>query len=84
MADGCIIDQMLADWHSALIGCDGVFQGEKKKIALKSLYKYNFKKSMRGVVNMWRNFSLNDEGGAIICSYPKGARIPAIPIPYCE
>ncbi len=33
---------------------------------------------------MWRNFSLNDEGGVIIFSYPKGARVPSIPIPYCE
>ena len=39
---------------------------------------------MREVTNMWRNFSLNDESGAIICSYPEGARVPSIPIPYCE
>ena len=28
--------------------------------------------------------SLNDEAGTIICSYPEGANLPAIPIPYCE
>lgn len=39
---------------------------------------------MRGVTNMWRNFSLNDEGGTLICSYPAGAKQPTIPIPYCE
>ena len=39
---------------------------------------------MRSVVNMWRNFSLNDEAGTVICSYPEGAKLPAIPIPYCE
>lgn len=84
VADGCIIDQMLADFHSALIGCDSVFDKDKKQIALESLYKNNFKKSMRDVTNMWRNFALNDESGTIICSYPKGKNIPAIPIPYCE
>ena len=39
---------------------------------------------MRDVTNMWRSFAVNDESGAIICSYPDGAYTPAIPIPYCE
>ena len=84
VADGCIIDQMLADWHAALIGANGVFDSEKKKTALSHLYENNYKSSMRDVTNMWRNFALNDEAGTIICSYPDGADIPAIPIPYCE
>lgn len=84
IADGCIIDQMLSDYHAALIGMNGVFDKEKKDRALDSLYKYNYKPSMREVTNMWRNFALNDESGTVICSYPKGAKVPAIPIPYCE
>ena len=84
VADGCIIDQMLADWHAVLIGKDGVFDSEKKRTALRNLYKNNFKTSMRDVVNMWRNFSLNDEAGTLVCSYPEGVYVPSIPIPYCE
>jgi len=84
IADGCMIDQMLADWHAVLIGRKGVFDLEKKKNALENLYQNNYKPSMRNVVNLWRNFSLNDEAGTIICSYPEGAKVPAIPIPYCE
>lgn len=84
VADGCIIDQMLADWHAVLIGANSVFDSEKKQTALKSLYQNNYKDSMRRVTNMWRNFSLNDEGGTVICSYPNDVKTPAIPIPYCE
>ncbi len=84
IADGCEIDQMLADWHAALIGTESVFDSDKKKIALESLYRNNYKDSMRKVTNMWRNFSLNDERGTVICSYPDGVKVPAIPIPYCE
>jgi len=84
IADGCIIDQMLADWHAALISKKGVFDTDKKRKALENLYKNNYKPSMRCVVNMWRNFSLNDEAGTVICSYPEGAKLPSIPIPYCE
>ena len=82
--DGCIIDQMLADWHAALIGAAPVFDKDKKKIALESLYKYNYRSSMRDIANMWRNFSLNDEAGTMICSYPEGCKKPIIPILYCE
>ncbi len=84
VANGCIIDQMLADWHAVLIGADGVFDDDKKKVALENLYKNNYKSSMRNVTNMWRNFSVNDEAGTVICSYPEGVEVPAIPISYCE
>ena len=84
VAEGCIIDQMLSDWHAAIIGCKGVFDEDKKKTALENLYKNNYKPSMRDVTNMWRNFAVNDESGTVICSYPDGVNIPAIPVPYCE
>ena len=84
IGEGCIIDQMLADWHGAILGMDDVFDVPKKRKALQSLYKYNYKPSMRKVTNMWRLFSLNDEAGTIICSYPEGRKKPAIPISYCE
>ncbi len=80
--DGCLIDQMLADWHSAVIGNAGVFDDAKKQTALDNLYKNNYKPTMRNITNVWRNFALNDESGTIICSYPDGVRTPAIPIPY--
>ena len=84
VADGCIIDQMLADWHAHLIGGSCIFDKEKKMTALNSLYKYNYYSSMREVTNMWRIFALNDEAGTVICSYPNGVRKPKIPISYCE
>ena len=84
IGEGCEIDQMLADWHAAIIGSDGVFDTEKKQTALRSLYTYNYKPSMREVTNMWRNFALNDEAGTVICSYPDAKKAPRIPIPYCE
>ena len=84
VANGSIIDQMLAEWHGSLIDCDYIFDRSKQKKALDYLYKNNFKPSMREVTNMWRSFSVNDEGGTLICTYPKGENAPKIPIPYCE
>lgn len=84
VAEGCLIDQMLAEWHAHLVGLEGVFHPEQKRVALKNLYKNNFKTSMREVTNTWRNFALNDESGTVMCTFPEGARIPAIPMMYCE
>ena len=84
IGEGCIIDQVLADWHANLLGVDCVFDRDKKRTALESLYKYNYKPSMREVTNMWRVFAVNDEAGTVICSYPQGKNKPIIPIPYCE
>ena len=44
----------------------------------------NFKTSMRGFVNPWRIFSLNDESGSVICVYDEETEKPKIPIPYSE
>ncbi len=78
--DGCEIDQVLAQWHANICGLGEIFDKEQLKSALKSIYKYNFKPSMRDFFNTWRVFSLNDEGGTVICTFPGGMQ--SIPIPY--
>lgn len=84
IGEGCEIDQTLGQWHADLCGLGDVFDPAHRRTALESLYRWNFKPTFRGFTNPWRNFVLNDEAGAIICSYPDGAKKPSIPIPYCE
>jgi uncharacterized protein (DUF608 family) len=82
IGEGCGIDQMLADWHGAILGSNELFDASKKHKALESLYKYNYKPSMRAIVNTFRNFAVNDEAGVVICSYPEHKYTPALPILY--
>ncbi len=84
IADGSIIDQMLGQWHAALLGLGDIFDREQRKTALHSMMRNNFKPNLREFANMWRVFAVNDEGGTVICDYPEGAEKPVIPIPYCE
>jgi len=84
IASGSEIDQLCAQWHADIIGLGKIFDDEKVKVALENMYKNNVKDSMRDFANPWRIFSLNDEGGAVICDYPKDVYKPKIPIPYCE
>ena len=82
IGQGCDIDQLCAQWHANICGLGEIFNNRRTKKALKSMYKYNFKKSMRDVVNPWRIYAVNDESGAIICDYPEHVEKPALPVPY--
>jgi len=82
IAEGCQIDQMLGQWHANICGLGKIFDHDQMQTALRSMLKYNFKKSMRNVTNPWRIYALNDESGSIICDYPEGRYKPLIPICY--
>jgi non-lysosomal glucosylceramidase len=84
IGEGCSIDQVSAQWHANMIGLGEIFDREQTRKALASIYKYNFKISMRHEVNTWRNFSLNDEGGLLICTWPEGKYRPAVPLTYAS
>ncbi|MCE5277777.1 MAG: GH116 family glycosyl-hydrolase [Planctomycetaceae bacterium] len=81
---GCALDQILGQWHANLCGLGDVLDPAQARKAAKSLYRYNFKKSMRDVFNACRIYSLNDEGGLMICEWPNGAEKPACPLTYAE
>lgn len=82
VGSGCEIDQVVASWHSDLIGIGRIFPEDMRRSALESIYKYNFK-SMRDISNPCRVFALDDEKGVIMCSWDASER-PAIPLTYAE
>ncbi|HCE44417.1 MAG TPA: hypothetical protein DET40_12790 [Lentisphaeria bacterium] len=84
IGDGCGIDQVVAQWHANLCGLGDVFDPDKTKKALRSIYNYNFRKSFREFTNFCRLYVLNDEAGTMMFSWPDGIRKPVVPIPYAE
>lgn len=84
IGNGCFIDQLCGQWHSILCGSGKPFDDEQAKKAVLSIYKNNYKTSMRNFSNPWRLFALNDEGGTVMCTYPEGTDKPKVPIAYCE
>lgn len=81
IAGGCSIDAVLAQTYADFYGLGEVFDRKKYRKTLQSIYKYNFKRSMRDFINLWRVYSLNDEAGTVICTWPRGEK-PAIPLTY--
>jgi len=83
IGEGSAVDQVLAGYHSALCGLGEIYNKKQMRSALKSIYKYNFKK-MDKHFNPCRIYCLNDEKGVTICEWPEGKRKPIVPAPYSE
>jgi uncharacterized protein (DUF608 family) len=78
---GCLSDQLLGQWLSHVVGIGHVLDPRHVKRAMQSIYKYNWRKSLRYIPNMQRVFGLNDEAGLAIATWPKGGR-PQLPSVY--
>ncbi len=83
IGDGSVIDQILAQWHAQLYGLGEIFDPIQTRKAVESLYNYNFKRQ-RDVYNPCRIYSLNDEQGMVICTWPESHYKPIIPVPYSQ
>lgn len=80
-ASGCEIDQVVAQWHANLLGLGRIFEPDHLRLALKELYRQNFK-NMRSFQNPCRVYAADGESGMVICNWEENA--PAIPLPYAQ
>jgi len=80
---GCLIDQLVGLEIARIAGISNYLDNTHVKSALRSIFKYNFKTSMREHENYQRLYAVNDEGATVICTWPKGGR-PDVPFPYAD
>ena len=82
IGNGCEIDMHLPQWYASLYGLGDILDRDHVHSTLNAVYRHNFVPHMRDIVNSWRKFSLNDEGGTLICTWPHSEGKPTIPLPY--
>lgn len=82
IGNGCEIDMHLPQWYASLYGIGEVFSRDHIRSTLNAVYRHNYVPRMRDIVNSWRTFSLNDESGTLICTWPETEGKPTIPLPY--
>ncbi|MBN1445790.1 MAG: hypothetical protein JW957_06760 [Candidatus Omnitrophica bacterium] len=81
---GCLSDGVLGSWIGAVCGVDDILDDEKVKSHLLSVLRYNFRESLVNHVNPQRpGFALGDDGGLLLCTWPKGGKL-SIPFPYSD
>ncbi|MFN3421190.1 MAG: GH116 family glycosyl hydrolase, partial [Armatimonadota bacterium] len=80
---GCHSDQLLGQWWAFVLDLGYLLPEEMVKTALWSIFRYNWRKSLRGFKHRQRVFAEGDESGLIVCTWPNGGR-PQRPILYCD
>jgi len=81
---GCLSDGVLGVWLAAMCGLQDILDRRKVRQHLRSVFRYNFRQSLASHANPQRpGFALGNEGGLIMCTWPRGAR-PGLPFPYCD
>ena len=81
VGEGCLVDQLVGQYLADVAGLGALVAPEKIRAALRSIYRYNYKRSMAAHDNTERTFTLNDEASVVICDYGRAER-PEVPFPY--
>lgn len=81
---GCLSDGVLGAWIASVCGLEEIADRSKIKSHLNSVYNYNFIRDLTDHSNPQRPaYALGDEGGLLLCSWPKGGK-PSLPFVYSD
>lgn len=81
VGEGCLVDQLLGQYLADVAGLGVLLNPQHIQSALKSIYRYNYKRNLARHASVQRTYALNDEAGLVICDYGKTER-PEVPFPY--
>ncbi len=78
---GCLVDQLVGQYMSHVLGLGYLVKEENVKAALQSIQKYNYRDGLYEHFNNMRSYAMGDEKALLMASWPNGGR-PTIPFPY--
>ena len=81
---GCLSDGILGVWIGQMCGLGNSLEPAKVSSHLMAVHKYNLKKNLSEHANPQRpSFALGEEGGLLLCSWPKGGKL-SLPFVYSD
>lgn len=81
---GCLSDGVLGAWIARVCGLADPFDSKKIESHLMAVYKHNLKHDLSEHANPQRpSFAFGDEGGLLLCSWPKGGKL-SLPFVYSD
>jgi uncharacterized protein (DUF608 family) len=79
---GCLSDGVLGMWIASVCGLDEAVNNEKIRSHLVAIHKYNLKDKLMDHVNPQRpTFACGEDGGLLLCTWPKGGEL-SLPFVY--
>jgi len=81
---GCLSDGVLGAWIARMCGLNDPIDPSKLKSHLLAVHKYNLKENLMEHANPQRPaFALGNEGGLLLCTWPKGGKL-SLPFVYSD
>lgn len=81
---GCLADGILGAWIGRMCGLEDEIDQQKISSHLQAVHKYNLKEDLSEHANPQRpSFALGDEGGLLLCTWPKGGKL-SLPFVYSD
>lgn len=81
---GCLSDGVLGSWIAEMCGLPDPLDRQKVRSHLQAVHKYNLKSTLVHHANPQRpSFALGEDGGLILCSWPKGGKL-SLPFVYSD
>lgn len=81
--DGVLSDQLFGQFHAYVNGLGSILPTERVDSALAAIVAHNFRDDLTAHESTQRVYALNDEGGLLLASWPRGGR-PVIPFVYSD
>ncbi|PVE98376.1 GH116 family glycosyl-hydrolase [Microbacterium sp. TPD7012] len=81
--EGVLSDQLLGQFHASVNGLGHILPPERVESALAAIVAHNHRTDLSAHESTQRVYALNDEGGLLLASWPRGGR-PAIPFVYSD
>ncbi len=78
---GCLSDQLIGQWYAHMLDFGYVLDETHVRQTMKSIFRYNFRPTMLEHANTERIYALADEGGLLLCTWPRGGK-ETLPFPY--
>ena len=73
---GCLSDGVLGAWLAEVCGVGEILDPEKVRSHLLAVHRYNLKRDLTDYPNPQRpSYAMGDEGGLLLCSWPKGGEL---------
>jgi len=80
---GCLADQLLGQWFAHVVGLGHLLPEDHVRTAARSIFKYNFRRSLEAHESCQRAYAVDDEACLLQCTWPHGGR-PRYPFPYAD
>jgi non-lysosomal glucosylceramidase len=81
--DGVLSDQLLGQLLAHVVGIGHVLPHDHVRSAIAAVHRHNFRSDLSEHESVQRTYALGDEGGLVLCSWPRGGR-PRIPFVYSD